>query len=86
MERHVPVLVVPPPPSLLVSQVTWFHMDCQDLMTQLRLGKAQRAAGMESDPHRKEVPGRNPVSFRDQYPEAEGRTWQEGFGGRDPTP
>lgn len=52
----------------------------------LQLGKAQRAAGMESDPHRKEVPGRNPVSFRDQYPEAEGRTWQEGFGGRDPTP
>lgn len=23
--------------------MAWFHMDCQDLMTQLRLGKAQRA-------------------------------------------
>uniref|UniRef100_A0A8D0P0K6 KIAA1755 n=1 Tax=Sus scrofa TaxID=9823 RepID=A0A8D0P0K6_PIG len=26
------------------KKVTWFHMDCQDLMTQLRLGKAQRAS------------------------------------------
>ena len=34
----------PPSPSLLVSQMTWFHMDCQDLMAQLRLGKAQRAS------------------------------------------
>ncbi|KAF5917557.1 hypothetical protein HPG69_017449, partial [Diceros bicornis minor] len=25
-------------------KMTWFHMDCQDLMTQLRLGKAQRAS------------------------------------------
>lgn len=24
--------------------MTWFHMDCQDLMAQLRLGKAQRAS------------------------------------------
>ena len=33
-----------PPPSLLASQVTWFHMDCQDLMAQLKLGKAQKAS------------------------------------------
>ncbi|XP_062947796.1 uncharacterized protein KIAA1755 homolog [Cynocephalus volans] len=26
------------------KKMTWFHMDCQDLMTQLRLGKAQRAS------------------------------------------
>lgn len=25
-------------------QMTWFHTDCQDLMRQLRLGKAQRAS------------------------------------------
>lgn len=33
-----------PTPSLLISQMTWFHRDCQDLMTQLRLGKAQRTS------------------------------------------
>ncbi|XP_075384874.1 uncharacterized protein KIAA1755 homolog [Tenrec ecaudatus] len=26
------------------KKMTWFHMDCQDLMTQLRLGKAQGAS------------------------------------------
>lgn len=26
------------------KKVTWFHMDCQDLMAQLRLGKAQRTS------------------------------------------
>ncbi|XP_048666917.1 uncharacterized protein KIAA1755 homolog isoform X2 [Marmota marmota marmota] len=26
------------------KKMTWFHMDCQDLVTQLRLGKAQRAS------------------------------------------
>ncbi|KAB1262357.1 hypothetical protein Cadr_000021164 [Camelus dromedarius] len=26
------------------KKVTWFHMDCQDLMAQLRLGKAQKAS------------------------------------------
>ncbi|XP_036681122.1 uncharacterized protein KIAA1755 homolog [Balaenoptera musculus] len=26
------------------KKMTWFHMDCQDLMAQLRLGKAQRAS------------------------------------------
>ncbi|XP_004393252.1 PREDICTED: uncharacterized protein KIAA1755 homolog [Odobenus rosmarus divergens] len=26
------------------KKMTWFHMDCQDLMRQLRLGKAQRAS------------------------------------------
>lgn len=26
------------------KKMTWFHMDCQDLMTQLRLGKVQRAS------------------------------------------
>ncbi|XP_033623024.1 uncharacterized protein KIAA1755 homolog isoform X6 [Fukomys damarensis] len=27
-----------------IRQMTWFHMDCQDLVSQLRLGKAQRAS------------------------------------------
>ncbi|KAM5245887.1 uncharacterized protein KIAA1755 homolog [Ctenodactylus gundi] len=26
------------------KKITWFHMDCQDLVSQLRLGKAQRAS------------------------------------------
>lgn len=26
------------------KKMTWFHMDCQDLMTQLQLGKAQKAS------------------------------------------
>ncbi|ELK04178.1 hypothetical protein PAL_GLEAN10024321 [Pteropus alecto] len=26
------------------KKMAWFHMDCQDLMTQLRMGKAQRAS------------------------------------------
>ncbi|XP_054430119.1 uncharacterized protein KIAA1755 homolog [Pteronotus mesoamericanus] len=26
------------------KKMTWFHMDCQDLMTQLKLGKAQKAS------------------------------------------
>ncbi|XP_007932937.1 LOW QUALITY PROTEIN: uncharacterized protein KIAA1755 homolog [Orycteropus afer afer] len=32
------------------KKMTWFHMDCQDLMTQLRLGKAQGAS--PGDQHR----------------------------------
>lgn len=47
-----PVLVEPhgPAPSLNPTslssrpQITWFHVDCQDLMRQLRLGKTQRAS------------------------------------------
>nr|XP_045013394.1 uncharacterized protein KIAA1755 homolog isoform X2 [Jaculus jaculus] len=35
------------------KKITWFHMDCQDLMTQLRLGKAPKASpGDERRLHR----------------------------------
>lgn len=29
---------------LLVLQIAWFHMDCQDLMAQLQLGRAQKVS------------------------------------------
>lgn len=44
MERHSPAPSLSPTSLSCRPQMTWFHMDCQDLMRQLRLGKAQRAS------------------------------------------